>query len=122
LLLIVCSSASDSLLQVFGVPRALHRDLGDGAVHFAEIVGTQFDASRSDILLKPMQPWFREAKRSTASERAGTRRCRVFPGCDFAEQIDQPWFACRASGVKRGTMLRTSVLSKIRVLVDRTGK
>ncbi len=42
---------------------------------------------------------------------------------DAAQQIHQmPWFAFRASGVKRGTILRKSVLSNLRVLVDLTGE
>jgi hypothetical protein len=48
-------SAVGHLLQVFGVPGPLHRDLGEGAVNVAQIVGRQFDASRSDVLLQPVQ-------------------------------------------------------------------
>ena len=38
---------------------------------------------------------------------------RLLPRCDIAEQIDQRLVAFRASGVKRGTMLRKSVLSNV---------
>jgi hypothetical protein len=48
-------SAADSLLQVCRIPGTLHPDLGNGAVDLAEIVGTQFNVSRSGILLQPMQ-------------------------------------------------------------------
>jgi len=48
-------SATDELLQMFRVPGSLHRDLGEGAVNVAEIIGRQFDASRSDVLVQPVK-------------------------------------------------------------------
>jgi hypothetical protein len=39
-------SATDSGLQMRGVAVSLHRDLGDGAVDFAEIVGRERHGSR----------------------------------------------------------------------------
>jgi hypothetical protein len=40
---------------MFRVPGALNLDLGEGAVDVAEIVGTQFDASRAKVLVQTMQ-------------------------------------------------------------------
>jgi hypothetical protein len=40
-------------------------------------------------------------------------RCRPLPLCDGAEQIDQGLIRLQASGVKRGRVLRKSVLSKV---------
>jgi hypothetical protein len=48
-------SATDQPLQMFWVARSLDRDLGDGAVDVAEIVCSQFDASRSDVFFQAMQ-------------------------------------------------------------------
>jgi hypothetical protein len=40
-------------------------------------------------------------------------RSRLLASGDLAEQIGQGWFALRAVGVKRETMLRTSALSNV---------
>jgi hypothetical protein len=48
-------SATGQLLQMFRVPGSLHRDIGDGTLNVAEIIGSQFNASRSYVLLQPVQ-------------------------------------------------------------------
>jgi len=40
---------------MFWIPRPLHRDLGDGALDLAEIVGRELDGDRPDVLLEPLQ-------------------------------------------------------------------
>ena len=67
-------SAAGELLQMFRVPGPLHRDLRDGAVDVADIVGREFHRRRADVLLRAMQ--FCGAggsERSTASGPAARR-------------------------------------------------
>ena len=73
---------------------------------------------RSEVLLQALQ--LRGARDRNdprlLGEQPGERDLRgrrLLPFGDPAEQIDQAWFAFRASGVKRGTMLRKSVLSNV---------
>lgn len=109
-------SAADPGLKVRRISIALHRHLGEGTFDVAQIVRRQFDAGRADILLEALElrgsgnrndPRFLGKQ---PGERDLGRR-GVLPGGDFAEQIDQGLVALRASGVKRGTMLRKSLLS-----------
>src|SRR5579872_3838031 len=48
-------SAADSLLQFLRIARALHRDLGCGAVDLAKIRGAEFDGRGADVLFQPGQ-------------------------------------------------------------------
>jgi hypothetical protein len=48
-------SATDALLQMCRVSFALHADLQDGNLDFPKVVGAQFNVSRSDVFLKPVQ-------------------------------------------------------------------
>ena len=45
----------DPLLQMLRIAGALHRDLGNRALDVAEIVGGEFDVSRSDVLVEAAQ-------------------------------------------------------------------
>ena len=45
-----------------------------------------------------------------------------FAAAIWPSRSTSAWFALRASGVKRGTMLRKSLPSNVRVLVDRAGE
>jgi hypothetical protein len=48
-------SATDYLLQLFGIPGPLHSDLRGGTVDLPEIIGDQFNSSCSEVLVQPMQ-------------------------------------------------------------------
>lgn len=51
----VYRSAANSSLKVRRIPIPFHCYLGEGTLDVTEIVRRQFDASRSDILLKTLQ-------------------------------------------------------------------
>jgi hypothetical protein len=94
----------------------LHRDLGDGALDVAEIIGHQVDASRPDVLLQPVQFCGAGDRHDPRllSQQPGERDlggCCLLAFRDLAKQSTRTWFAFPASGVKRGTILRKSVLS-----------
>lgn len=101
------------MLRIAG---SLHRDLGHCSFDVAEIAHRQCDTRRSDILLQPVE--FCRARDGHDPELLSQQPCkRDLSGrgflfrCNVAEQIDRAWFALRASGANRGTMLRKSVLS-----------
>ena len=80
-------SAAGHLLQVFGVPGPLHRDLRGGAIDLTEIVGRQFDGSRSDVFVQALQ--LRGARDRDDPRLPGKqpgerdlRGCRFLPFCD----------------------------------------
>ena len=45
---------ADSLLEMCRVAGTFHRNLRDGIIDISKIVGTQFNFSGADILLKPV--------------------------------------------------------------------
>ena len=47
--------ATDALLQVFGVPRPLHRDLRGCVLDRAEVIRSKFDVGGGDVLLETVQ-------------------------------------------------------------------
>jgi len=116
-------SATDELLQMFRVPGSLHRDLGEGAVNVAEIIGRQFDASRSDVLVQPVRlrgPGDRHDPR-LLRQQPGNRdlsRRRLFPGCDFPELIDQGLVCLPSLRREAGNDVAEIGAVERRVLVD----
>src|SRR5881628_2472096 len=87
-------SATRHLLQVLGVPSPLDRDLRGGAIDLTEIVGREFDRSRSDVLVQALKlPGARDWNNPRLlGEQPGKRdlsRCRLLPLPDPAEQINQ---------------------------------
>jgi hypothetical protein len=85
--------AAHKLLQMLRVPGALHRDSGDGAIDVTDIVGCQFDGSRSDVLFQTMQlgragdgnnPRLLSQQ---PGDRDLSRRC-LFLGADLAAEPD----------------------------------
>ena len=102
-----------------GVAGPLHRDLGDGAIDLAQVVGRQLDGGCAEVLLQAMQL-------GGAGDRNDPGLLRQQPGQgdlrrrrpssaprSAPSSSTSAWFALRASGVKRGTMLRKSLLSNV---------
>src|SRR5207253_11416608 len=90
----VLISAAGHLFEPFRIPIALHRDLRDGAPDLTQILRSQFDGSRSDILFQAVQ--LRGARdrhdprllsKQPADRYLSGRR--LLPSRDFAEQINQ---------------------------------
>jgi hypothetical protein len=99
---------------MFGIAGALHGDLRDSAVDVTKIFGRQHDRGRANILFQTccfvvpgigtIQGFCAKSQPSPIS--AGVAAC-------LAEKIDpRARFACRTSGVKRGPIVRKSLLSK----------
>ena len=92
---------------------------GRGALDVAEVVRGELDGGRPDVLLAgDAASWCPGSARSRASGRAArrARSGRASRSCAAAmlpSRSTSAWFAFRASGVKRGTVLRKSVLSKV---------
>ena len=111
-------SATGHCLKSFGIPSTLHRNLCSRTIDLSEIIGRQLDFNGADILLQPMQ--LRGARDRNnprlLREKPGQRNLsgqRFLPPGDSAEQVDQGLIAFIASGVKRGSVLRKSVLSSL---------
>src|SRR5829696_5589789 len=117
-------SAIDPLLQMLRIAGALYRDLRKRALDVADIVGGEFDVSRSDVLLQAFQ------LRSTGDRNdprllgkqpgdrdLGTRHLLL--GCDFAEHLDQG--LVRLSSLRREARNDVAEVGAVerRVLVDR---
>ena len=89
-----------------------------GLVDLAEVVRRQFDGAAPDVLLQTVQlRRARDRARSTASAPAARparsgRASRFFAAPISPSRSTTAWFAFRASGENRGTMLRKSALSK----------
>jgi hypothetical protein len=87
-------SAAHQLLQMFRVAGSLDSDLGDGAVDVAQILARQFDVSRFDVFLQPVQLRGAGDRRDPRllGQQPGDRdlsRRQLFLGRDFAEQINK---------------------------------
>ncbi len=111
-------SQASPFLQCFGVPRSFDLDLCGGTLNLTQIVGRQFNGHGADVLFQPVQ--LRGAGnghdprllRQQPGQR-DLRRCRLLLRGDPPSRSTRAWFALRASGVKRGTMLRKSDLSNV---------
>src|SRR2546430_4533599 len=86
-------SAAGELFQPFRIAVALHRDGRDGALDFTQIVGIQFDGSRSDVLFQAVQlrgTWdWHDPRLPIEQPGDGDLSGRgLLSRRDFAEQID----------------------------------
>src|SRR5918994_1790793 len=117
-------SAIDPLLQMLRIAGALYRDLGNRALDVAEIVGGEFDASRSDVLVEAVQlrgagdrndP--RLLGKQPGDRDLGTRHPLL--GRDLAEHLDQG--LVRLPGLRREARNDVAEVGTVerRVLVDR---
>jgi chorismate mutase len=117
-------SAIDPLLQMLRIAGALYRDLGNRTLDVVEIVGGEFDASRSDVLVEAVQlrgtgdrndP--RLLGKQPGDRDLGTRHPLL--GCDFAEHLDQR--LVRLSSLRREARNDVAEVGAVerRVLVDR---
>src|SRR5215203_1864999 len=117
-------SAIDPLLQMLRIAGTLYRDLGNRTLDVAEIVGGEFDVSRSDVLLQAFQlrgtgdrndP--RLLGKQPGDRDLGTRHLLL--GCDFAEHLDQG--LVRLSSLRREARNDVAEVGAVErgVLVDR---
>ena len=88
------TSPADALLEMRRVASAFHGDIGDGIADLSKIFGGQFNFSRADILLKPMQlrgSGNRDDPRLLSQQPRKRDLCRGYflPGCDFSKYIHQ---------------------------------
>ena len=107
------------LLELLRVPGALHVDLRCSFVDGAEVVLRELDVNGAEVLLEAVQlgrPRDRHDPgllREQPRER-DLRGRRVLPRPAMSpRRSTSAWFALRASGEKRGTMLRKSFLSNV---------
>ena len=103
------------MFQPCRIAVALHRDGRDGALDFTEIVGSQFDGSRADVLFQALQLRCTRDRDDPGllSQQPGDRDLsgrRLLPGRDFAEQIDQ--------GLVRPSRLRREARMRLRSELD----
>ena len=105
--------------QVRGIAIPLHLDRGQGVLDPAQVVRGQLDGGGAEVLLQAMQ--LRRARdrhdprllREQPRERDLGRASPAWRAAIDASRSTSAWFALRASGEKRGTMLRKSSLSNV---------
>ena len=101
-----------------GYRAPLDRDLRGGAVDLLQILGRELDRSRPDVLVQALQlpgAGIGTIHGFWASSQASAICAGVafFRSAMVRSRSTRAWFAFRASGVKRGTMLRKSDLSNV---------
>src|ERR1700712_1311934 len=121
------SLAASQSLQVFGITRSLHRDLGDGVVDVAELVRQKLDARRGDVLFQAVQlrgAGNRNDPRLLQKQpgERDLRRRRLFRGGDHAQPIHQN--LVRLAGFRRKPRHDVAEVLAVerRILTDRAGE
>ncbi len=101
----------------------MHGDFRERAADLAEIIGRKVDASRADVLLKPMElggAGNRNDPRFLGQQpgERDLRRCRLLAGRNFSKQIDQG--LVRLAGLRREARNDVAEIGTVegRVLVD----
>ncbi len=101
------------------VTMPFHDDLRNGILDRLQFFASQFDRRRTDVFLEAMQlrrarnghdPRLPRQQPGQRDLRAGLRACRRR---SLPSSWTTAWLALRASGAKRGTMLRKSLASKV---------